>query len=566
MKSMLSVWKMISPAIRVRCLAVIVAAGVGAYFSTIWPIMLGRVYTAVSDGSGQPVTAALGWLGAFGLAYLASEAVNTGKRVLVDTTVAKNEEQVRGKILHKMLRMPVSYFCNVLSAERSAQISQGVEGISQIIRMFCNDVVATLLTAVFTLVQVLRQAPLSVVGVMAVYLVSSILISAVQIRTQNGVREAMIKTRNRLEGETSQSIQNIEMIRSRGAVDYEVKRLSGPVGALCRQEKNHGCYMAGFDGLKKLVMILSQVWLLMVCLWQVQQGSMAGGTVVGVCLLFQQLARPIDEVYRLLDDGASCFVKVKTMIRLQNAQEDAIFQQDEGHKVHEDTENKIVFTNVAISDPTGAKVLGQYPHVEIPCTGVTVLDGASGCGKTTLLRGLSRFYPVKEGTITYKGNDVLDFGESELSHRIYYLPQSVLLVAGTIRENLIYGLKRSVRDEELLDALAKACLLDGLLSRKPVANPAEVLEYKVGQGGAGLSGGEAQRLVLARVFLSRAELYIFDEATSNIDKQTAVQIFENVKVHAQKIKAGIVAISHDQEIVAQGDRVIHVTNTLKMSA
>ena len=165
------------------------------------------------------------------------------------------------------------------------------------------------------------------------------------------------------------------------------------------------------------------------------------------------------------------------------------------------------------------------------------------------------------------GNDLDGYSQRELTDKLFYIPQKAFFFAGTIRDNLIYGIERTVTDEEMRSALRKACLLDVLIekvSKHSTTTVDDILSYEIGEGGIGLSGGECQRLSLARAFLRKPKLYIFDESTVNLDAVTADKVLTNIEEYAKAIKAGVVYISHDKNVVERCDTVIRVNN--KVSA
>ena len=148
---------------------------------------------------------------------------------------------------------------------------------------------------------------------------------------------------------------------------------------------------------------------------------------------------------------------------------------------------------------------------------------------------------------------------------LYYTPQTSFFIAGTVRENLLYGIERKVDDEELIEALEKVHLV-GTEHKDTVIriDPKEALECLIGEKADELSGGMKQRLSLARAFLRHPKIYIFDEITANLDKNAINFVLANIEAYAKKIGAGIVYISHDQQVVDRCDRVIILKNKLQV--
>ena len=553
--------KLMTNKTKLKCMGIIVLAMISSVLASIWPVKLGELYTEISGGGITGVSQGMVAIATFGLIYFAAECITILRRVLLDCIIATHEAEIRETSVEKLLKMPVSYYAGCLSGEKTAQLNQGVAGLSQLIKILCNDIVATILTAACTLIQVVLKAPLAMAGIMLLYLATTLLVSVFQIRSQNGIRENIIKQKNSLDGQICQSISNLELIRSMDAEEYERIRLQPAIHKVSATEKKHHRYMGSFDCVKQFCKIAFQVIILFASIIMVANGKMSAGAVISVCMLFQQLIKPIDEVYRFMDETASSVVKVKVLTEVMDSGEDSIFSVKT--EAHSYSENDIVLRDVAIKNPEKNKTLAYYDRLRIPGNKVVALSGESGCGKTTMIRSLTRYYPYTSGAISVFGNDLDLYSQRELTDKLCYLPQKAFFFAGTIRDNLVYGIERTVTDEEMRSALRKACLLDALIekvSKHSNTTADDILSYEIGEGGTGLSGGECQRLSLARAFLRKPKLYIFDESTANLDAVTADKVLTNIEEYAKAIKAGVVYISHDKNVVDRCDTVIHVDN------
>lgn len=553
--------KLMTNKTKLKCAGIIALAMISSVLASIWPVKLGELYTDISGGKISGVSQGIVAIATFGLIYFSAECITILRRVLLDCIIATHEAEIRETSVEKLLKMPVSYYAGCLSGEKTAQLNQGVAGLSQLIKILCNDIVATVLTAACTLIQVVLKAPLAMAGIMMLYLATTLLVSVFQIRSQNGIRENIIKQKNSLDGQICQSISNLELIRSMDAEEYERIRLQPAIHKVSVTEKKHHRYMGSFDCVKQFCKIAFQVIILFASIIMVANGKMSAGAVISVCMLFQQLIKPIDEVYRFMDETASSVVKAKVLTEVMDSGEDSIFSVKT--EAHSYSENDIVLRDVAIKNPEKNKTLAYYDRLRIPGNKVVALSGESGCGKTTMIRSLTRYYPYTSGAISVFGNDLDMYSQRELTDKLCYLPQKAFFFAGTIRDNLVYGIERTVTDEEMRSALRKACLLDALIekvSKHSTTTVDDILSYEIGEGGTGLSGGECQRLSLARAFLRKPKLYIFDESTANLDAVTADKVLTNIEEYAKTIKAGVVYISHDKNVVDRCDTVIYVDN------
>lgn len=546
-----------------KCLGVLTLALAGSFLASLWPVRLGEVYTAISDGRISTLAQGAGAILTFGLIYLAAEWIAIFRRVMLDCVVATHEAEVRDLCVEKLLKMPVAYYSGCLSGEKTAQLNQGVAGFSQLIKILCNDVFATTLTALCTLGQVLLHAPGIIAGIMLLYLVLTVGISFFQIRSQNGIREQIIAKKNALDGQICQSISNLELIRSMSAEHYEQRRLHPGIQDISRTEKRHHRYMGLFDSLKQLCKILFQVILLGASVLLIASGQMEAGAAITVCLLFQQLIKPIDEVYRFMDETASSLVKAKALLEVTASQPDEVFgRRSSGEPL---SSPEIHLEQVLVTNPEKDKPLALYQDLTLPGGQKVALQGVSGCGKTTLVRCLNRYYPYTQGRVTLFGRDLDSYSQAELTALVYYLPQSTFFFAGNVKDNLVYGLEEPPADETLLDALGKACLIgeyEGVLC----SDPAQALTRPVSEGAANLSGGQRQRLALARAFLRRPKLYILDESTANLDGRTADLVLTNLERYAQAIGAGILYIAHDPSVARRCDATIELTNQIAAGA
>lgn len=549
---------------KLKCVGVIILAFVSSLLASIWPVKLGELYTNISGSVIRSVAQGATAILSFALIYLASECITIVRRVLLDCIIATHESDVRERSIEKLLKMPVSYHSGCLSGEKTAQLNQGVAGFSQLIKIMCNNVFATILTAVCTLIQVFINAPWIVVGIMLLYLALTVMISAFQIRSQNGIRESIVGQKNALDGQICQSISNLELIRGMHAEGYERTRLVPGILNISRTEKRHHRYMGTFDCLKQLCKISFQVMLLVVSIVLIADGKMSTGSVITVCLLFQQLIKPIDEVYRFMDETASSVIKAKALIKVAASPSDDVFDiQTSGETI---SNNEIHVEDVVVTNPEKDTPLAWYDSITIPANKVVALQGANGCGKTSLIRCLNRYYPHTQGKVTLFGRNQESYSQKELADLLYCSPQVSFFIAGTVRENLLYGLDRTVSDEELIYALECVRLVgDGHSATVIRKDPMEALQFIIGEKAEELSGGMKQRLSLARAFLRHPKLYVFDEITANLDDKATKFVLSNIEAHAKKIGAGIVYISHNQSVIDRCDMVIRLNNKLNKS-
>ena len=216
----------------------------------------------------------------------------------------------------------------------------------------------------------------------------------------------------------------------------------------------------------------------------------------------------------------------------------------------------VEFQNVTFSYPTrrdAAPALDGFDLRVAPGERVAV-KGASGCGKSTLLRLISRLYDVDGGRVTVGGVDVRALDASFRGGLVGVVPQEPVLLSGTIAENIRLGCARKTATDGDVAEAARRAGLGSLLARLPGG-----LATAVGEAGVQLSGGEKQRVAIARLFLNDPPVVLLDEFSSALDERTMLEVAANLS-DALVGKTVVAVAHHDQVLAAIGvDRVVDLT-------
>ncbi|MGM9955574.1 MAG: ATP-binding cassette domain-containing protein [Peribacillus sp.] len=175
-------------------------------------------------------------------------------------------------------------------------------------------------------------------------------------------------------------------------------------------------------------------------------------------------------------------------------------------------------------------------HLEIPARKITCLTGESGAGKTSLLRLLNRMNEPDTGAIFYQEQLLGTFNPIELRRQVTMLSQTALTLPGTIEENLQFGLELTEREKESKDELLN--VLETVLLKKPLSADVEKL-----------SGGEKQRLALARLLLLKPDVYLLDEPTSALDEESELDVMNRFLTKVKQEMGTVVMITHSRQLV-----------------
>ncbi len=278
--------------------------------------------------------------------------------------------------------------------------------------------------------------------------------------------------------------------------------------------------------------------------WGWSQGRFTPGEVVVVNTLLAQLFRPLDMlgmVYRTIRQGlvdmAAMFDLADTPAEIVDAPgaPDLAVQQ-----------GVVRFENVAFAYDPDRQIL-RGVEFEIPAGGTLAVVGPSGAGKSTLARLLYRFYDVTGGRIMIDGHDIRDVTQSSLRANIGIVPQDTVLFNDTIGYNIAYG--REGAEQFEVEAAARGAAIHGFIASTP-----DQYETKVGERGLKLSGGEKQRVAIARTLLKNPPILILDEATSALDSRTESEI--QTTLSAIAARRTTIVIAHRLSTIVDADEIV----------
>ena len=385
--------------------------------------------------------------------------------------------------------------------------------------------------------------PLYAATVIAVILGYAAFTFAVTAR-RVALRREMNKQDNLANAIAVDSLINYETVKYFGAEGLELDRYNTAKRAYERSAVKNQATLSGLNIGQNLIMSIGLMIVLSLAALGAAHGKMTVGDFVLVNAYLLQLYIPLNVlgvVYRSLKQS---LVDYEQMHRLLSTPSEV--QDRAGACALGDPGGEIVFEDVTFAYEPRRTILDGITLRVAPGRKVALV-GSSGAGKSTIARLLFRFYDVSSGAITIGGEDLRDVTQDSLRAAIGVVPQDTVLFNDTILYNIAYGRPGATREE--VEAAARAAQLHDFILRLPNG-----YDTAVGERGLKLSGGEKQRVAIARVILKRPRILIFDEATSALDSRTEQGIQESLSRLAQGHTSLVIA--HRLSTVTDADEIL----------
>jgi len=351
---------------------------------------------------------------------------------------------------------------------------------------------------------------------------------------------------NALAGSTTESLRNIELIKSLGLETQEIERLNQANQKILDLELAKVKTVRMLMFFQGTALNFSRAILLMLMLILVSMKLITLGEFFSLMMYSFFVFGPLGEIGTVIAKYQETRASLENLQRIM-AQEPA--PQNPGGAVPDGIES-LRFAMVSYKHPGAREPALTDVSFQAHAGESVAFVGPSGAGKSTLIKLLLGLYPIDSGRIFFNGIDSREVNYDMLRARVGFVPQSIELFAGTIRDNLRF-VRREATDEECIESL-RAAQLHGLLSRSR-----QGLDTRIGEGGLKLSGGERQRLAIARALLRRPDILIFDEATSSLDTETEKEITRTIDEIIQTRPHFVtLLIAHRLSTVAAADRIV----------
>jgi len=358
------------------------------------------------------------------------------------------------------------------------------------------------------------------------------------------IQRQMNDVDNKAIGRAVDSLLNYETVKYFGAEDREAARYEEAVGAYTRSAVRNEVSLAWLNIGQALITNLMMAGAMIFTVWGWSQGRFSPGDVVWINGLLLQLFRPLDAlgwVYRSIRQG---LIDMEAMWDLLDTPAEVIDQP--GAPELRVTRGAVRFDQVHFGYEPGREILKGL-DLDIPAGTSCAIVGPSGAGKSTIARLLYRFYDPTSGRILIDGQDIAEVQQRTLRAAIGIVPQDTVLFNDTIGYNIAYG--RGDAAQADVEAAARGAAIDHFIEVLP-----ERYDSMVGERGLKLSGGEKQRVAIARTLLKNPPILVLDEATSALDSRTEQAIQETLDRVAESRTT--IMIAHRLSTIVEADQIV----------
>ncbi|TMW66004.1 hypothetical protein Poli38472_003769 [Pythium oligandrum] len=436
-------------------------------------------------------------------------------------------------------------------------IDRGSSSTDNIVNVICFRLFPTLVEVVVVSIVFMfsfKEHILSVVCLTSVFFYILLTMLGTQIRLR--YKKKTNEHDNKASEKAVDSLTNFETVKYFCTEDYELDRYMVSIGLFQKLQLS----TRGLDNAIVSVQQFIQQSCLAVCLFisarNIYQGTMSVGDFVAVAAYIDNIFKPLDSLGNIYNTIVQSLVDMENLVEILRI-EPEIQDHPDAAPIHMDPQHSsIEFRDVYFRYPSQPLQNGlKSVSFTVPAGKTCAIVGPTGSGKTTISRLLFRFYDVLSGHLLVNGQDIAMVTQRSLRQRIGIVPQDTVMFNDSIRYNLLYG-RQDCTEHELIEA-AKAAKIYNLIMSLP-----HQFDTEIGERGLKLSGGEKQRIAIARLILKNPSIVVLDEATSSLDTMTEKSIHEALDVACKGRTTLIIAhrlstIHHaDQIVVLQQGRII----------
>lgn len=535
-------------------LLALLLAGINQTFSLFDPMIFGKLIDqfanhAKTNLDGSPRSESEFIKGIMGMLFLlvGTAMVSRLAKAFQDYTVNVVIQKFGAKIftdgLQHSMRLPYQDFEDQRSGETLSILTKVRTDTEKFIGYVINVLFGIIVSVVFVSIYATRLhwsiVPIYLGGALLIGAVTNLLSKKIKV-----IQKAIVGETTALAGTTTESLRNIELVKSLGLTDQEVKRLNTNTYKILGLELKKVKSIRSLSFIQgTLVNFLRQI-ITFTLMWLIYRDVLTVGQLISLQFYSFFIFGPLQEIGSIILSYREAEASLHNFHKLMSRDVEARPE----HPTSVGAIQTLSFSGVSFQHQSAPFKALDNISFDVKLGETIAFVGPSGAGKSTLVKLLVGLYRPQIGHIEYNGAKENDIDFEELRNQIGFVTQDTQLFAGTIRENLSF-VYPGATDAEMIVALEKASC-HSILSKAE-----QGLDSIIGEGGLKLSGGEKQRLSIARALLRHPHLLIFDEATSSLDSITEEEITRTIHTISEEREQITVMIAHRLSTIMHANRI-----------
>jgi ATP-binding cassette, subfamily B, bacterial len=477
-----------------------------------------------------------------GVAFVSRVAKNF-QDYFISTVTQKIGANIYTEGIRHSLELPYESFEDQRSGETLGKLQKvraDVEKLIQVgINVFFQSMIGLIFVIIYSFTVHWSIVPLFLIVGPLIAWVSSTLSKKVKVVQQSIVKESVA-----LAGSTTESLRNIELVKSLGLAKQEIKHLNSTTNKILGLELKKVKYVRSMMFVQGTSVNLLRVTLTAIMLFLIYKGEISVGEFFSLNIYSFFIFGPLQEMGNVFN----AYREAQVSLANYEAIFDIPIEVKPTNPYPVTNIDTLSFKNVFFRHQTATKDALRGISFEAKRGETIAFVGPSGSGKSTLVKLLVGLYHPKDGDVVYNGHSGKEIDFDQLRERIGFVTQDTQLFSGTIRENLLFA-NPDATDQQCLEMLEKAACKT-LLDRADKG-----LDSVIGEGGVKVSGGEKQRLSIARALLRNPNLLVFDEATSSLDSLTEEEISETIRDVSKGNTHLTILIAHRLSTIMHADKI-----------
>ncbi len=525
-----------------------ILASINQVFSLLDPFIFGKILDKYASHKGDftQTEFLVGVAGLIGLA-IGAAMVSRIAKAFQDYTVNLAIQKVGADIytdgLKHTLQIPFSEFEDKRSGETLNILQKVRLDNEKFIMNFVNILFTSLVGLVFVIVYALSVHP----GLIFVYLGSAALLSYITNKLSKRIKKVqttIVKETNQLAGSTTESLRNIELVKSLGLATQETERLNDTTRKILQLELKKVRQIRSISFIQGTFVNFMRQSIMFFLMYLLFRDVLTIGQIMTLQFYSFFIFGPLQEVGNVIISYREAEASLNNFEQIINTP----IEKKPAHPRKLNAIEKLAFNNVGFRHKSASYDALSNISFEVNKGETIAFVGPSGSGKSTLVKLLVGLYTAPSGEISYNGVSSSEIDKEELQQQLGFVTQDTQLFSGTIRENLLF-VKPDATEEEINTALEKASCTN------LIARSENGVDTVIGEGGMKLSGGEKQRLSIARALLRHPRLMVFDEATSALDSITEEAISNTIREITDQKEHITVLIAHRLSTIMHADRI-----------